>query len=113
MKKASKLPLKKLGLILGLTLLIPLSITLTFLILFFDKIYPAISIAHLSVSGYSQIQAEQLLQNTLNQRLNQTLNFNHSGQNFQLNLATTSAQINWGRALTQAYNLGRSQPYFT
>ncbi|MBI2021441.1 VanW family protein [Candidatus Daviesbacteria bacterium] len=86
-----------------------------FWLLFLNRIYPAVYVANLNLSGKRLEQAEQELKSTLQVRLNQSLQFEFQeasiSSRFVVNLSSNQSNLKIHQAVLDAYQLGHKRFY--
>lgn len=100
--------------------LLPVSLSLAFIILAIvtyqiilaDKYYPGIYLGDTHLFFLNQTQADRLLNNKFNQRTDDNLQFSSPQGSFNIDLATSSAKIDYQTALNEALNLGHQGNIF-
>ncbi len=94
------------------TLLFIILLSLSFItteVIFDDKIFPRVYIGDTNVSFLTTSQAYAVVNANFENRINQNLTVNYSGQSLTISLATASAKLDGVSAVQQAYHRGHEE----
>ena len=79
----------------SLLIILLVLIFLTYQVIISDKYYPITKVGDTNISFLTQGQAIRKLQGSFNKRINQKLEFEYAGRQFQMDLATTSVSLDY------------------
>lgn len=99
-------------LVSSLVVLTILVVILTAQITLWERIYPGISVASLSLSGLKPVNGEQLVAQVIKKRVGQRLTLSYNNQIFKLDLSDLATQTDLADKVAQAFALGHGQLYF-
>src|SRR3989344_4677817 len=102
----SKKLLKSSFFIVSLLLILLFSIFIIFELLYWDKIFPAVSIAQIDVSGLTPEQAKSKVSRLLQTRLNSAPSYSSPDQANRYQLSIDQVNLNLATAIQSAYALG-------
>lgn len=85
---------------------------LLFEAIFIDKFYPRVFLGDTHLMLLTKLDAGKILSGKYQDRASQKIELSANNQNFTIDLATTSANIDFQKSLDSAYNLGRNGNIF-
>lgn len=113
MKKLKvKLKVKKVHLLnTSLAILLTFLIIILYQVIFTDKFFPGIYVGDINLTFLTKDQANRVLSSKYNSRSQTKLQFSSQHGSFEIDLATSSAQVNYVSTLDQAFEFGHSGPW--
>lgn len=105
--------IKRFLIINGILILFLVSLMVAFYLYFLDRIYPGISVAGVSLTGLTKIEAEDKLEQLLKIRVGEQLTFIYQNQQSNIDISQAVTNLNTKEVVSDAFSYGHQKLYFS